>query len=103
MGEDANEDEVARARAQIKAGLMMGLESSSSRAEQISRQFTIHGRVLPIGELIERVEAVDAAAVRRYADRLLAGNQLAVSAIGPLAGKNGGLESYDRIAARFAN
>ena len=103
LGEDANEDEVARARAQIKAGLMMGLESSSSRAEQISRQFTIHGRVLPIGELIERVEAVDAAAVRRYADRLLAGNQLAVSAIGPLAGKNGGLESYDRIAARFAN
>ncbi len=103
LGEDASEDEVARARAQIKAGLMMGLESSSSRAEQIARQFTVHGRVLPIGELIERVEAVDATAVRRYADRLLGGRQLALSAIGPLAGKDGGLESYDRIAARFAS
>ncbi|PKQ07365.1 MAG: peptidase M16 [Alphaproteobacteria bacterium HGW-Alphaproteobacteria-12] len=102
IGEDAREDEVARARAQIKAGLLMGLESSSSRAEQIARQYMIHGRVLPIAELVEKVDAVDAAAVRRYAARLLGGPGLALSAIGPLSGKDGGLESYDRIAARFA-
>jgi predicted Zn-dependent peptidase len=103
LGHDASEDEVARARAQIKAGLMMGLESSSSRSEQIARQYMIHGRVLPIGELIEKVDAVDAAAVRRYAGRLLSGPGLALSAIGPLHGRDGGLESYDRIAARFAH
>ncbi|MEP5930611.1 MAG: insulinase family protein, partial [Nitratireductor sp.] len=93
----------ARARAQIKAGLMMGLESSSSRAEQIARQYMIHGRVLPIEELVEKVEAVDAAAVRRFAGKLLGGKGLALSAIGPLKGAGGGLESYDRLAARFAN
>jgi predicted Zn-dependent peptidase len=103
LGHDASEDEVARARAQIKAGLMMGLESSSSRSEQIARQYMIHGRVLPIEELIEKVDAVDAAAVRRYAGRLLSGPGLALSAIGPLHGRDGGLESYDRIAARFAH
>ena len=103
LGEDASEEEVARARAQIKAGLMMGLESSSSRAEQIARQYMIHGRVLPIEELIAKVDAVDAAAVRRYAARLLKGPGLALSAIGPLNGRDGGLESYDRIAARFTH
>lgn len=103
LGEDASEEEVARARAQIKAGLMMGLESSSSRAEQIARQYMIHGRVLPIEELTAKVDAVDAAAVRRYAARLLKGPGLALSAIGPLNGRDGGLESYDRIAARFTH
>ncbi|ABS62301.1 peptidase M16 domain protein [Parvibaculum lavamentivorans DS-1] len=103
IGEDATEEETARARAQIKAGLLMGLESSSSRAEQIARQYMIHGRVLPIDELVAKVDAVDAAAVRRYAGRLLSGPGLALSAIGPLAGKDGGLESYDRIAARFTH
>ncbi|MDZ4382232.1 MAG: pitrilysin family protein [Parvibaculum sp.] len=103
IGVDVNEAEVARARAQIKAGLMMGLESSSSRAEQIARQYMIHGRVLPIAELIEKVDAVDAAAVGRFAGRLLGGKRFALSAIGPLKGAGGGLESYDRLAARFAN
>ena len=103
LGEDASEEEVARSRAQIKAGLMMGLESSSSRAEQIARQYMIHGRVLPIEELVARVDAVDAAAIRQYAARLLKGPGLALSAIGPLNGRDGGLESYDRIAARFTH
>jgi len=103
IGEDASEDEVARSRAQIKAGLLMGLESSSSRAEQIARQYMIHGRVLPVEELIAKVDEVDAGAVRRYAERLARGPGLALSAIGPLGGQGGGLESYDRIAARFAH
>lgn len=103
IGEDVSEDEVVRARAQIKAGLLMGLESSSSRAEQIARQYMIHGRVLPVDELIQKVDAVDANAVRRYAERLMKGPGLALSAIGPLGGQGGGLETYDRIAARFAH
>lgn len=103
IGIDASEDEVARSRAQIKAGLLMGLESSSSRAEQIARQYMIHGRVLPVDELIAKVDEVDAGAVRRYAERLAKGPGLALSAIGPLGGQGGGLESYDRIAARFAH
>ena len=103
IGIDASEDEVARSRAQIKAGLLMGLESSSSRAEQIARHYMIHGRVLPVEELIARVDEVDADAVRRYAERLAKGPGLALSAIGPLGGQGGGLESYDRIAARFAH
>jgi predicted Zn-dependent peptidase len=101
LGEDANEEETARARAQMKAGLLMNLESSSSRAEQIARQYAVHGRVLPMEEMIGKVDQVDAAALRRFAGRFLGKSAPAVAAVGPLQGAGGGLESYDRIAARF--
>lgn len=82
----------------------MGLESSSSRAEQIARQYAVHGRVLPIDEMIGKVDRVDAAAVRRFASRFLGPDATApaIAAVGPLEGKSGGLESYDSLAARFA-
>lgn len=103
LGEDASEEEVARARAQMKAGLLMGLESSSARAEQIARQYAVHGRVLPIEEMIGKVDQVDAAAIRRFAGRFLRdkASAPALAAVGPLRGAAGGLESYDRLAARF--
>ena len=43
--DDISPDEVARARAQMKAGLLMGLESASSRAERIARLLAIWGRI----------------------------------------------------------
>ena len=102
LGEDAGEDEVARAKAQMKAGLLMGLESSSARAEQIARQYAVHGRVLPIEEMIGKVDQVDAAAIRRFAGRFGGkASAPALAAVGPLKGAGGGLESYDRLAARF--
>ena len=91
------EDEVVRARAQLKAGLMMSLESPSSRCEQFARQLLIYGRPLPVSEIIEKVEAVDAAALRRFAERILGGSAPTIAAIGPI----GRLESYDTFAARF--
>jgi predicted Zn-dependent peptidase len=102
LGEDASDEETNRAKAQMKAGLLMNLESSSSRAEQIARQYAVHGRVLPVDEVIRKVDEVDAAAVRRFVGRLLKTPEPALAAVGPLSGREGGLESYDRIAARFA-
>jgi predicted Zn-dependent peptidase len=93
---DATEEEVARARAQLKAGMLMSLESSSSRTEQLARQLLIYGRPLAVEEIVAKVDAVDAAAVRRVTARLLAGRP-AVAALGPI----GRLASYGDIAARF--
>ena len=53
-------DEVARARAQLKAGLLMSLESTQARAERLGRHMLLFGRPLPIAEMIERVDAIDA-------------------------------------------
>ena len=97
LGSDALEEEAARARTQLKAGMLMGLESSAARVEQLARQQMIFGRPLSVEEITERVDAVDAAALRRFADRITA-SKPSIAAVGPLSG----LETHDRIAARFA-
>ncbi len=90
--------EVARARAQLKAGLLMSLESPSSRAEQFGRQMLIHGRVLSTEEIIAKVEQIDAARITKVAQRVLAAGAPTIAAIGPI----GALAPYDKIAAQFA-
>jgi predicted Zn-dependent peptidase len=65
--DDMTEAEVARARAQIKAGMLMGLESPSSRAERIARLLAIYGRVPDVDEAVAKIDAVTTADVRRYA------------------------------------
>ena len=68
--DDMTEAEVARARAQIKAGMLMGLESPSARAERIARLLAIYGRVPEVDEAVARIDAVSTADVRRYAGEL---------------------------------
>jgi predicted Zn-dependent peptidase len=66
------EHEILRARAQIKAGILMSLESTSSRSEQLARQMMVFKKPLSIDETIAKVEAVDEDAIKRVAERLLA-------------------------------
>ena len=95
--ETVRDDEVSRARAQLKASLMMALESTSSRAEQLARQLMVFNRPLPIPEIIENVEAVDASSVMRVASRLL-NSRLTFTSLGP----NTKIETYEDIAKRLA-
>lgn len=92
------EEETVRGRAQLKAGLLMGLESPTARAEQLARQILVFGRTLAIDEIVSRIDAVTPQDISRFAERVFRGSQPTVAALGPL----GQLESYDRIAARFA-
>ncbi|MEQ9519860.1 MAG: pitrilysin family protein [Parvibaculum sp.] len=96
LGEDASAQETQRAKAQLKAGLLMGMESSASRVEQIARQQMIFGRILSVEEITAKVDAVDELALRRFVKRLTRSTP-ALSALGPIAT----LETHDRLAARF--
>ena len=80
--EKPDDREVQRAKAQLKTGLAMGLESSVSRAEQMARQQLAFGRLLTAEELLERVESVTAEAVRDVAAQLLTGSPVAVALVG---------------------
>ena len=81
--DDMTPAEVARARAQMKAGLLMGLESASSRAERIARLVSIWGRVPDLEETIERIDAVTTGDVRAFATKLATGGA-ALALYGPL-------------------
>jgi len=98
LAEGATEEEVARARAQMKAGMLMGLEQASSRCEQIAALMFTYGRLLDTSELIARIDAVDAKAVSRIATTMLKNGALSFAAMGPV----GDLGTYDRVAQRFA-
>jgi predicted Zn-dependent peptidase len=79
------EAELARARAQLKAGLFMAAESLLSRAEQAATQDLTFGRPQTMSEIGERIDACDAAAVRRAGSRILASGQSAAAVLGPPA------------------
>ncbi len=53
----ADDAEVARAKAQMKSSLLMGLERPGQRAEQIAGQMFAYGRVLTMEELAEKLDA----------------------------------------------
>jgi predicted Zn-dependent peptidase len=80
--ETLTEAEVARAKAQMKAGLLMALESCSARAEQMARHILSHGRLLPVAELVARIDAVSVETSRAAARKLLGRSGPAVVALG---------------------
>ena len=95
--DDMTEAEVNRARAQLKAGMLMGLESPSSRAERLARLLAMWGRVPEVAEAVVRIDAVDVAAVRAYAGTLATGGA-ALALYGPVAAA----PSLDAIRAGLA-
>lgn len=94
---DVSDEEVNRAKAQIKAGILMSLENTTSRMEQLGRQQMIFGRHVPREETLEKIDQVDAAVIKKCADRILSSGKLSLGAIGPL----GNLDAYDQIADLF--
>ncbi len=96
--DDMSEAEVLRARAQMKAGLLMGLESPSARAERLARLVSIWNRVPTIEETIERIEAVGRDDVLRFAGETNIA-PAALSVYGPEAGQADLGAIRDRLAA----
>ncbi len=94
-----DEAEVARARAQLRAGLLMTLESPAARAGQIARQIMFHGRPLPLDELVHKINAVTPAMVCEFLDRMVAKGAPTVAAIGPIVD----VPKREAIVARFGS
>ncbi len=90
--------ELERARTQLKAGLLMSRESTSSRCETAARQMLVFGRPVPQHEVVAKLDAVDGDQVKDCAGRLFQSCQPTFAAIGPDAG----IHHYERIAGRFA-
>ena len=76
-------DEVNRAKAQLRASLVMARESVSGCGDALARQIMLFGAPVDDTELLNQIAAVDAEAVRNVAADLIGGGQPAVAAIGP--------------------
>ena len=100
--ETINEAEVARAKAQMKAGLLMALESSTARAEQLARQMFNWGRPVPLEELVEKIQAVTVESARAAGRALVARGRPAIAALGPGSGLESAATIADSLARRAA-
>jgi predicted Zn-dependent peptidase len=89
--------ELNRAKTQMKAGLLMSLESTSARCEQLAQHLLIHGTPFDPPDIVRRIEAVDDDAIRRVVARWRSGQPTLVG-LGPV----GGLEEFDRVRERLA-
>lgn len=87
IGNDVTEDEVTIAKAQIKANLMMALESPSTRSSQIARQVLVYGRVLEKAEIFSKLDAINADDIRNLAKLVFSQRVPTLTAVGPVNGE----------------
>jgi predicted Zn-dependent peptidase len=92
-----NPVELNRAKTQMKAGLLMSLESNSARCEQLAQHLLIHGTPFDPPEIVGRIEAVDDAAIRRVVARWRSAPPT-LAALGPLTR----LDEFERVRERLA-
>lgn len=71
FSKDLTEEEIKRSKAQLKAGILMSLESTSARCEQLAQQLMIYKRHIPPQEIIDRVNAVNRDDILRALSNLL--------------------------------
>ncbi|WP_256471715.1 pitrilysin family protein [Oceanicola sp. 502str15] len=98
-GDDLSTAELERARNQLKAGLLMGLEGPSSRAERNARMVTIWDRVPTPEETVEKIDAVTLADLRRFATGLVSDAPAALALYGPAERAPGLSGLKERLAA----
>jgi predicted Zn-dependent peptidase len=90
--------ELNRARAQLKAGLLMSLESTGSRCEQLARQWQIFGRLIPATETVGKIEAVTEAEIRAVAAKIFR-TRPTLATLGPISRVPKLSNIIDRLAA----
>ena len=95
---DISDAEVARARAQSKAAIVMALESPAARAERMAALMSVWGEVRPIEDTIAKIEAVDTARTRAVLDRIRSG-QPTLALYGPVETAGDAAQIARRLAA----
>jgi predicted Zn-dependent peptidase len=81
-----SEEELTRAKDQVKGNILLGLESSNSRMANLARQEMYFHNFLTVDEVIARIDEVDAFQVQTMAQRLFDPNRIAVTLLGRLDG-----------------
>jgi predicted Zn-dependent peptidase len=79
-----NDIELNRAKNQLKGNIMLSLESTSSRMNNIARQEIYHGRYYSPKEIIKELDAVTLNHIKDLAERLLKKEYLSLTVHGPI-------------------
>ncbi|KFA65528.1 hypothetical protein S40285_03223 [Stachybotrys chlorohalonatus IBT 40285] len=90
---DVSQSEVERAKAQLKASILLSLDGTTAVAEDIGRQLITTGRRASPGEIERKIDAITDKDVIDFANRKLWDQDIAISAVGSIEG----LFDYQRL------
>ena len=91
------ENEIERAKQQLKSSMLMARESMMTRADQQAKSVIIQGEKLDVEQRIAQIDALTKESVENVA-RIIFAKPPALAALGPIDQ----LAPYDKIAARLA-
>ena len=80
------EEEVQRAKRQLKTALFASIEDPTGIAEDVGRQLLVYGRHISPAEFVERLDKIDSDEVKRVAWNKLHDSEVSLTAIGPTHG-----------------
>ena len=80
-----SEEELKRAKMQLKASMLMALESSSATVEVLARQMLIFDRVIPVEEMVEKIERINRDDIRNVANQIFS-SQPTYALVGDIKG-----------------
>lgn len=84
LKDTVTETELKRAKDQLKGNLILSLESSSSRMQNIARQEIYHERHFSTEEIIKEIDAVQLKQVKELSERIFAPGAIALTVFGPV-------------------
>ena len=82
--EPVPQEELRRAKDNLKGSLMLGLESTSSRMANLARQEIFFKRFISMDEMLENIESVTAESVMAVANQFLKKENIALAVLGPI-------------------
>ena len=97
LADSLGDVEIARARTQLKSGLLMGMESTGARSERAGQQMLLYGRVVSVAELVEKIDRVTPEMLANVARKTFS-TMPTLATVGPAAGA----ASIDAIRSRLA-
>ncbi len=82
------EDELQRAKNQLKGNLILALESTSNKMTNIAKQEIYYGKYFTPKEIIQKVDSITLANIQALANRLVSENSFAMTVYGPVKEKD---------------
>lgn len=79
-----SEQEINKAKKQIRAGLLMSSENPMARMNQIARQVSIYGRVIDINETLNKIEAINLNHIKEFIEKTFIPEKMTISALGAI-------------------
>lgn len=79
------DQEIDKAKKQLKAGLLMSSESPVARMNQIARQISIYDRIIDISETLDRIECIEKEHITNFVSETFKPKKLTISALGAIS------------------